>query len=85
MVVACLFAAEPLFVVRFGEVCKAFLGEMEPGELVCCEDKSLENCVNPLKALAGGNDDDSFREHPSRGVMPEGEVSLGVVGDIEIG
>ena len=66
MVVTCLLAAEPLLVVRFGEIGKAFLGEMEPGELVGREDKSLENRVNPLKAFARRNDDDPFREHPAR-------------------
>lgn len=57
---------------------------MKPGGLIGSEDQTLRDWIDFLESLGGASNNYSFDEHFSWGIMPEGEVGVGIVGDVEV-
>lgn len=85
MFVASAFVGEPLGVVLFVEVAEVGECEVEPGGFVGGEDEALVDREDALQAFAGGEDDDALCEDGLALQVPEGEVDVRVVGDVQAG
>ncbi len=57
---------------------------MEPSWLIGSKNQAFENRENPLKPLGRAYNNHSLHEHSLRGIMPKGEISIRIVGNVQV-